>query len=72
MRQILAILAIALPAAAATPPSLLDILSEELQRNFAVLKEKADPPPYYMAYTVTEEEAQGVIARFLKLLMLQR
>jgi TldD protein len=64
VRQILAILAIALPAAAATPPSLLDILSEELQRNFAVLKEKADPPPYYMAYTVTEEEAQGVIARF--------
>ena len=64
MRRILAILAIALPAAAASPPSLLDILSEELQRNFAVLKEKADPPPYYMAYTVTEEEAQGVIARF--------
>ena len=62
MRRILATLVIALPAAAASPPSLLDILSEELQRNFAVLKEKADPPPYYMAYSVTEEEDQGVSA----------
>lgn len=64
VRRTLAILAIALPAAAASPPSLLDILSEELQRNFSVLKEKADPPPYYMAYTVTEEVEQGVSARF--------
>jgi TldD protein len=63
VRRILLALAIALPAAAASP-SLLDILSEELQRNFAVLKEKADPPPYYMAYTVTEEETQGVSASF--------
>ena len=61
---VLATLALALPAAAASPPSLLDILSEELQRNFSVLKEKADPPPYYMAYTVTEEESQGVSASF--------
>jgi TldD protein len=64
VRPIIAILAIALPAAAASPPSLLDILSEELQRNFSVLKEKADPPPYYMAYAVTDEEEQGVSARF--------
>jgi TldD protein len=64
VRRILATLALALPAAAASPPSLLDILSEELQRNFSVLKEKADPPPYYMAYAVTEEEEQGVSARF--------
>jgi len=62
VRPILVILALALPAAAASPPSLLDILSEELQRNFSVLKEKADPPPYYMAYAVTEEEEQGVSA----------
>ncbi len=63
VRRILLALAIAFPAAAASP-SLLDILSEELQRNFAVLKEKGDPPPYYMAYTVTEEETQGVSASF--------
>ena len=52
----------ALPLAAADPPSLLDILSDELQRNFAALKQKADPPPYYMDYTVTDEESQSVTA----------
>ncbi len=51
-----------LPIAAASPPSLLDILSDELQRNFTVLKQKADPPPYYLSYTVTEEESQVVSA----------
>src|ERR1700691_967836 len=52
----------ALPLAAATAPSLLDILNDELQRNFTVLKQKADPPPYYMDYTVTDEESQSVTA----------
>lgn len=51
-----------LPLAAASPPSLLDILSDELQRNFTVLKQKADPPPYYLSYTVTEEESQVITA----------
>jgi TldD protein len=55
-------LAVSLPLAAASPPSLLDILSGELQRNFSVLKQKADPPPYFMAYTVTEEDSQIVSA----------
>jgi TldD protein len=52
----------ALPLAAAPAPSLLDILSDELQRNFTTLKQKADPPPYYMDYTVTDEESQSVTA----------
>ncbi len=52
----------ALPVAAAPAPSLLDILSDELQRNFTTLKQKADPPPYYMDYTVTDEESQSVTA----------
>jgi TldD protein len=51
-----------LPAVAATAPSLLDILSDELQRNFTTLKQKADPPPYYMDYTVTDEDSQSVTA----------
>jgi TldD protein len=51
-----------LPIAAASPPSLLDILSDELQRNFTILKQKADPPPYYLSYTVTEEESQVISA----------
>lgn len=48
----------------ASAQSLPQILSEELQRNFAALKAKADPPPYYMSYTVTEEESQGIAASF--------
>jgi len=51
-----------LPLAAAPPPSLLDILSAELQRNFSMLKEKADPPPYYMSYTVTDDETEVLTA----------
>lgn len=50
------------PLAAATAPSLLDILSDELQRNFTILKQKADPPPYYMDYTVTDDETQSLSA----------
>jgi len=55
-------LVLCLPIAAASPPSLLDILGDELQRNFTVLKQKADPPPYYLSYTVTEEESQVITA----------
>ncbi|HUJ51625.1 MAG TPA: TldD/PmbA family protein [Bryobacteraceae bacterium] len=54
--------ALGLPLAAAPPPSLLDILSAELQRNFSILKEKADPPPYYMSYTVTDDETEVLTA----------
>ena len=56
------LLAVSLPLAATSPPTLLDILNNELQRNFSVLKEKGDPPPYYMAYAVTEVESQVISA----------
>jgi TldD protein len=36
---------------------LLRILSEELDRNFKVLKEKGDPPPYFISYAVTDIES---------------
>jgi TldD protein len=62
MRRILFSLVFALPLAAASAPSLLDILSDELQRNFTILKQNADPPPYYMDYTVTDEEGQSLSA----------
>src|SRR5271166_286795 len=55
---VLIALALYFPLKAAAPASLLDILSAELQRNFVALKEKADPPPYYMSYTVTDDESQ--------------
>ena len=62
MGRILLTLAFALPLAAASAPSLLDILSDELQRNFTILKQNGDPPPYYMGYTVTDEESQSLSA----------
>ena len=38
----------------------LDILSQELERNFRILKEKADPPPYFISYEITEEESHHI------------
>ncbi|MBY0502466.1 MAG: hypothetical protein K2X03_01060 [Bryobacteraceae bacterium] len=40
----------------------MEILSSELERNFAALKAKADPPPYFLAYAVTEQEVESVSA----------
>ncbi len=37
--------------------TLLPILTEELDRNFSILREKADPKPYFIAYEVTDEES---------------
>ena len=48
-------------AGAQTSP-LVSILSEELDRNFQVLKQKADPAPYFMGYEVTEQEGRAVSA----------
>jgi predicted Zn-dependent protease len=59
--RVLLLIVTCLPLAAA-PPTLLDILNDELQRNFSILKQKADPPPYFMSYTVTDEENQVVSA----------
>ncbi|HEV2444704.1 MAG TPA: hypothetical protein VGS58_02225, partial [Candidatus Sulfopaludibacter sp.] len=46
--------------AAAQSSVLLDAMSQELNRNFSILKEKADPPPYFISYEVTEEEFRTV------------
>jgi predicted Zn-dependent protease len=37
-------------------PPLVRILAAELARNFTVLREKADPPPYFISYRVTDSE----------------
>lgn len=52
------------PAAALAAQSspLVAILSEELERNFRVLKEKADPPPYFISHAVTERQSAAVSA----------
>jgi predicted Zn-dependent protease len=46
--------------AAAQPGVLLDAMSQELNRNFTTLKEKADPPPYFLSYEITEHEFRSV------------
>lgn len=53
-------LALAISVCAAPAPTLLNILQDELNREFAVLKAKADPAPYYMAYEVTEGQGETV------------
>lgn len=35
---------------------MLKVLGEELDRNSRILKEKADPPPYFISYEITENE----------------
>ncbi len=42
--------------------SLIDILKGELDREFGVMKTKADPAPYYMAFEVTEENVDAASA----------
>ena len=46
--------------AAAPTQSLLQILGEELERNFTVLKQTADPAPYFLSYEVTETESEVI------------
>jgi len=46
--------------AGAQPSALLDTLSQELNRNFTVLKQKADPAPYFLSYEVTDQEFRGI------------
>jgi TldD protein len=37
-------------------------MSQELTRNFAALKDKADPPPYFLSYEVTQTEDHSLSA----------
>ena len=41
---------------------LMTILNEEMKRNFEALKQKADPPPYFISYEVTDEESESMTA----------
>jgi TldD protein len=56
----LSLLAFLASPAAAQPSVLLDAMVQELNRNFNVLKQKADPPPYFLSYEVTEQEFHTV------------
>lgn len=49
------ILLMGAPGQAAEPPKLVSIMAVELERNFQALKE-GEPKPYFVAYSVTENE----------------
>jgi predicted Zn-dependent protease len=40
----------------------LDTMAQELQRNFDGLKGKADPPPYFLSYEITDQDSHSVSA----------
>jgi TldD protein len=48
--------------AGAQPGVLLDVMTQEINRNFSTLKDKGDPAPYFLSYEITEEEHQSVSA----------
>ena len=60
MRYIL-LLALACTSLPAQSP-LIKILSDELDRNFSALKQKGDPPPYFIGYSVVDQEADVIAA----------
>lgn len=51
---------LALSYAKAQNSTLLTAMSHELSRNFDVLKQKADPAPYFMSYEITEQEYRSI------------
>ncbi len=51
---------VAASVASAQPSPLLDALSQELNRNYTILKQKAEPPAYFLSYEVTEQEYRSV------------
>lgn len=55
-RILLLVLIIPASIALAAEDPLLDILAQELERNFQVLRAKADPAPYFVSCAVTDTE----------------
>ena len=59
--RILVVLALAATCVSAQSP-LVKILTGELDRNFTVLKDKGNPAPYFMGYSVTDSESNTLSA----------
>lgn len=60
MRTLIAFCLITACASAQTP--LTKILLDELNRNFTTLKQKGDPPPYFLGYEVSETQNDSISA----------
>jgi hypothetical protein len=61
VRLPLTLLALISSCAFAQTP-LVKILSDEMDRNFTVLKQKGDPAPYFMSYEVTSTDSYALVA----------
>jgi TldD protein len=60
VRHLIALALLCASAAAQSP--LIKILTQELDRNFNILKQKGEPPPYFMGYAVVDQEADVISA----------
>jgi predicted Zn-dependent protease len=60
--HVTALLTVSAVAFGAEDHVILNTMNEELQRNFEVLKQKADPPPYFLSYEITDEDTHTVSA----------
>src|SRR5579862_4583340 len=60
--QVTALLTLSAVAFGAEDHVILNTMNEELQRNFQVLKQKADPAPYFLSYEITDEDTHSVSA----------
>ncbi len=58
--RVTALVALSSAAFGAGDNVLLDTMKQELERNFQALKQKADPPPYFLAYEVTDLDSHEV------------
>jgi len=56
------LLPLALAVAASAQSPLIKILSDELDRNYQTLKQKGDPAPYFIGYSVIDQEADVISA----------
>jgi predicted Zn-dependent protease len=59
LRRPLLLLAVSF-AAGAQPSTLLDTLSQELNRNYTALRQKGEPPAYFLSYEVTEQDFRSI------------
>ncbi|MGH9557765.1 MAG: metallopeptidase TldD-related protein [Bryobacteraceae bacterium] len=60
VRTLLALFLLCASVSAQSP--LVKILTAELDRNFTILKQKADPPPYFIGYAVEDQESDSIVA----------
>jgi TldD protein len=57
-----ALLTVSAVAFGAEDHVILNTMTEELQRNFQGLKQKADPAPYFLSYEITDQNTHSVSA----------